>query len=580
MSQIATLHVQITPQFWKSQLGYFIIFLFFASLSVFIFALLRKQFSIQNRAKAENAITEKRIEYYTNISHEFKTPLSLILNPVDELISSHKSSDFARQQGMHIKKNAIYLKRLIDQILDFRKIREGKMQLKVSEINIFEFIREIYLVFLPLANKMKIVFDFECDEENILGYVDVKQLEKIIYNLLSNAFRFTPAEKAVTIYLNLNNPLQQIELRIEDEGVGIDEKELPKIFERFYTNKSSSGIGLFFTREMVLLHHGEINVVNNKKGGASFTVVIPIAKDAYKLEEIEEKNAKQLSFNLQSIDEIETIVSHTSVENIVRQHNTDYIQTVLVVEDNNEMRNYLCSELSNKYKIFEANDGLKGIELAQKHLPSLILCDVNIPGTSGFDLTQTLKENFDTSHIPIIIISGESSDEKLLMGAHCGADEYITKPFNLSYLLTRIEKLILDRKKLRDRFERDAKIQSGLNENISREMVFINKVQDIIKQNLSNPNLNVDFLVNKFGISRTLFFKRMKSTKGFSPNEFLRIVRMKEAANLIATTDKSISEVGNLVGYSDSNYFSKTFKKHFGRTPSEFKLEKSRNNVV
>lgn len=580
MNQIISLPVEITPQFWKSKPGYFLIILFTLGLAALIFVLLKKQISIQNSAKVEKAITEKRIEYYTNISHEFKTPLSLILNPVEELISSNKSSEFARHKGMQIKKNAVYLKRLIDQILDFRKIRAGQMQLKVSEINIFDFLREIYLVFLPLANKMKIVFDYECKNENIKGYVDVKQLEKITYNLLSNAFRFTPAEKAVKLSLKINSTSQQIELCVEDEGEGIGEKELPKIFDRFYNNKFSSGIGLFFIREIVMLHHGEIDAFNNVRGGASFRVRIPVAKEVYTKEEIDDNSVNQISFNLQPVDEIATIVSNSSMIYNVHRHNVDYLQTLLVVDDNDVMRNYLCSELSNKYKIIEANDGLKVMELVKQNLPSLILCDANMNGISGFELTQMIKENFDTSHIPVILLSGDSSDEKRLMGARCGADEFIIKPFDLNYLQTRIEKIILDRKKIRDRYERDSKIQDGLNENISREMVFINTVQDIIKQNLSNPNLNVDFLVDKFGISRTLFFKRMKSAKGYAPNEFIRIVRMKEAAALITSTERSITEIGSMVGYSDSNYFSKTFKKHFGKTPSEFKNEKNRNNSI
>lgn len=580
MKQNIALSIEITAQFWKSKLGYSIIGFFILSIITLFFILIRKQIVIKNKARVEKSITEKRIEYYTNISHEFKTPLSLILNPVEELIQSHKSSDFARQKGMQIKKNATYLKRLIDQILDFRKIREGKMQLKVNEIDLFEFFREIYLVFLPLANKLNIVFDYKCNSENAKGFVDIKQLEKITYNLLSNALRFTPSGKAVTLIVEINSAKKDIEIRIEDEGEGIDEKELEKIFDRFYNSKSSSGIGLFFTREMVLLHHGEIDAFNGKNGGAIFRVRIPIVKDAYTNEEIDIQNVNQISFNLPPVDDIETIVSSSSIAQNIHRHNADYIQSILIVEDNDEMRNYLCSELSDTFKIYEANNGLKGIELAKKHLPSLILSDALMPEMNGFELTQTLKENFDTSHIPIIILSGQSSEEKQLLGINSGADDYITKPFNLNFLEAKIKKLITERKKLRDRFERDAKIQDGLKENVSREMLFINSVQEMIQQNLSNSSLNVDFLVQKMGISRTLFFKRMKSAKGFAPNEFIRIIRMKEAAQLLVTTDKTISEISDLVGYTDSNYFTKTFKKHYGKTPSEFKLEKNRNNYL
>ncbi|HKJ41917.1 MAG TPA: response regulator, partial [Sunxiuqinia sp.] len=540
-----------------------------------------RQIVIQNKVRVEKAITEKRIEYYTNISHEFKTPLSLILSPVEELIQSHKSSDFAKQKGMQIRKNATYLKRLIEQILDFRKIREGKMQLKVSEVNLVEFFREIYLVFLPLANKMGIIFDYDCSMEICMGYVDVRQLEKITYNLVSNAFRYTPSGKEVKLVLNLNPADQKIEMRVEDQGDGIDEQELPKIFDRFYNSKNSSGIGLFFTKEMVNLHHGEIDAYNNEKGGASFRFQIPIAKAAYSDDEINVNSQPQIAFNLKSIDDIEAIVSNRIVAENVHHHVVDYIETILVIEDNDEMRNYLSSELSEKYKVIEAGDGERGIELAKANQPDLILSDVIMPKVNGYDLTQALKENFDTSHIPIILLTGESSEEKQILGAKCGADDFIVKPFNKEYLLTKIEKTIISRKKLRKRFERDMVNQVKQNgSQSSRESEFMSKVQELINLNLSSPDLNVEFLVEKIGISRTLFFKRMKSASGYAPNEYLRIIKMKEAAKLLTTTDKSISEISYAVGFTDSNYFSKTFKKHFGETPSVYKHANIKKSLI
>lgn len=582
MQNEAQLGIQINPPFWKSTIGYILIILI-ASLTITISTIvLYRQFILQNRMRMETALTEKRMEYYTNISHEFKTPLSLILSPVEEIIVSHKSSDFARQKGLQIKKNAIYLKRLIEQILDFRKIREGKMQLKVMEVNLIEFFREIYLVFLPLAKKMDILFEYNHNVDEALGYIDVRQLEKVIYNLLSNAFRFTPAGKHVDLIVKVDTENHSIEIKVVDEGNGIEEQELAKLFERFSNSKSSSGIGLFFTKELVLLHKGEIEAFNNTKGGATFRVSLPTSKSYYSSEEMVGSASSQLAFDLNSIEDIETIISSHGGKEKVHQHVVDYMETILVVEDNEEMRNYLSTELSAAYKIIEADNGADGLELARNYTPDLIISDVIMPKMNGYDLTKTLKEDFITSHIPIILLTGESSDEKKLKGVESGADDYIIKPFNINYLNAKIEKIITQRKKLKKRIEQDlaTKEQPDISAEEGGSSDFMEKVQSLVMENLSKPELNVEFLVEKMGISRTLFFKKMKGVSGYAPNEYLRIVKMKEAARMLTSSDKTISEISNAVGFNDSNYFGKTFKKHFGETPSVYKSNNSKRKMI
>ncbi|MBN1926002.1 MAG: response regulator, partial [Prolixibacteraceae bacterium] len=568
----AELSITIRPSFWQSTTGYTLIILIVLSFVTLISIVLYRQIIIQNKIKIDKTINEKRIEYYTNISHEFKTPLSLILNPVEEIILSHKSSDFAREKGMQIKKNAIYLKRLIEQILDFRKIREGKMQLSVSEVNLIEFFREIYLVFLPLAKKMGILFEYDYSPESYNGFIDIKQMEKITYNLLSNAFRFTSKGKHVLLKITVNEMAEQLKIEVEDEGIGIDEQELPKIFDRFYNSKSSSGIGLFYTRELVNLHKGDITAANNINGGATFTVTIPLSKEKYSESEMLKDNASPLAFDLNSITDIETIVSEGPATEKVHMHIVDHMETILIVEDNNDMRKYLSSELSTMYKILEANNGEEGIEIARKEMPALIISDVVMPLMDGYKMTKTLKSDFDTSHIPIILLTAESSEDNILMGTECGADDFIIKPFQLSYLIAKVEQIIMQRKKLKERYKRDLSENNIAKDTHHRtESVFMEKIQKLIIDNLANPALNVDSLVEEMKISRTLFFKKMKAASGYAPNEYLRMVKMKEAARLIKNTDQSISEIGVAVGFNDSNYFGKTFKKYYGSTPSEYR---------
>jgi signal transduction histidine kinase/ligand-binding sensor domain-containing protein/AraC-like DNA-binding protein len=578
MENIAEMELLILPPFWKSIAGYILIILIVSVLITVSTIVVYRQIIMQNNARVEHALNEKRIEYYTNISHEFKTPLSLILGPVDEIIMNHKSSDFAIKKGLQIKKNAIYLKRLIDQILDFRKMREGKMQLKVSEINIVEFFREIYMVFLPLAQKLGVNFDYSYNIDKYYGFCDMRQLEKVFYNLLSNAFRFTPGGKTVQMQIEIDKESGRLTASVADNGTGIDEQELPHIFDRFYNSKTSTGIGLFFTKEIITLHKGEIGVDNNDAGGATFTIQIPVARNAYVADEIDGITQKRDAFDLNSIDDIEILVSSQQANYKVNHRSADYLETILVVEDNEEMRRYLASELSVKYNVLEAGNGEEGIELARKHMPNLILSDLVMPKIDGYELTRELKETYDTSHIPIILLTGEESDEKKLKGVECGADDYVIKPFNINYLLTKIEKVIVQRKKLKKRLEQDVEDQAAgkISNSLKTDHSFLEKVNELVMNNISDPSLNVDFLVERTKMSRTLFFKKMKSASGYAPNEYLRIIRMKEAARLMSSTDKTVSEISSSVGFNDSNYFSKSFKKHFGETPTEYKLKRSK----
>lgn len=582
MKKTATLDIVITPPFWKSTTGYILIILIVSLLITISTIVVYRQIIMQNKARVEKAINEKRIEYYTNISHEFKTPLSLILSPVEEIIMSHKSSDFARKKGLQIKKNAIYLKRLIDQILDFRKIREGKMQLKVSEMNIIEFFREIYLVFLPLSQRIGVKFDYQYNVDSFFGYCDLHQLEKVFYNLLSNAFRYTPQGREVILKVDVDKENGMLLARVIDAGVGINENELPQIFDRFNNSKNSTGIGLFFTKEIVTLHKGSIDVFNNEKGGATFEVQIPVDPKFYTSEEIDHSVEQRNAFDLNSIDDIEVIISHQSSKEKVVHRGADYLETILVVEDNAEMRDYLVSELSDRYRVIEAEDGQKGIELARTHNPQLIISDIVMPKVDGYELTKTLKDSFETNHIPVILLTAEDSDEKKIQGAECGADDYVTKPFSINYLNAKIEQTISQRKKLKKKieFETEDVKSAEPNDGHKDNNTFIAKVNKLVLDNISDPAMNVEYLVDKMDISRTLFFKKMKAASGYAPNEYLRIIRMQEAARLIVSGDKTISEISNSIGYNDSNYFSKTFKKHFGETPSAYKLNHSKRNVI
>ena len=581
MENESELPIEITPPFWKSTLGYGILTALFLLISSTIIIVGRRQVVMRNENRIEKALNERRIQYYTNISNDFKTPLSLILNPAEEILQSHKSSSLAKDNALIIKKNATYLKRLIEQILEFRKIREGKMQLLVNEINLIEFFREVYLMFLPLAKRMEVTFDYKFNIDAFIGFADIRILEKIVYNLLSNAFRYTPTGRNIQLVVEINNKQNLLSMKVQDDGPGINENDLPKIFDRFYERSSSSGIGLFFTRELVLLHKGEIRAQNNPKRGATFEVSIPVTAESYENTEIAQIRAPQTAFDLNAITDIEMLLANRrKTTDTALQHNQDYFNKVLLVSSDDNLRTYLSLELARDFNVVEANSGSLGVELANERQPDLILCDVNTSDINGFELTKLIKQNFNTSYIPVILLSNIESEETWIDSAECGADELIIKPFNLKYLIIKVSTTIVKWKKLKERFERDLVAEEIKEVPIHVDKQMIDKVQTVIDQNLANPDLNVEFIANTIGISRTLFYKRMKKQSGFAPNQYLNLVRMKEAAHLLSTTNKSVSEISNSVGFADSNYFCKTFKKHYGKTPTTYKQIKTGKGII
>ena len=572
----AVIHVVVLPPWWKTTYAIIAYILVFLGIVYLLGSVVLRQLQLKNQIKLEQENTDNKLRFYTNISHELKTPLTLILGPAEELLSSRNLVPSAKYKAGEIVKNAKRLLELIDQLMDFRKIQKGHLDLKVKQIDITKLFRNIYFSFLPLAEKRKINFVFEPGEEPVTGYVDVEKIEKIVFNLVSNAFKHTPRERSIKLTL-VND--QKFSFAVVDQGKGIDPDELPHIFQRFtlftkseHVTDSSSGIGLSLTKELVTLHKGSIEVESKPGVGSRFTITIPIEIAAYSTDEICEESINRMQI-LDHTNEFigeETNVPEHDPELEKRYAGAD-APKVLIIEDNEDLRNYLYYNLKPLYKVIVAEDGKKGVQVARDEFPDLIICDVMMPEMNGIEVVRCLKMEFNTSHIPIILLTAKSALEHKQEGFEAGADAYITKPFSLKLLKIQIQNLIEQRKKLMQKYGEKVEVAPVELGGTNADQAFLTKVISIIEEHMADPDFNVNAIVDEFGYGRTVFYKKIKAISGYAPNDFIRIIRMKKAASALKNTDLSIAEVSTMIGLNDANYFSRTFKKHFGKTPSEYR---------
>lgn len=566
ISQPLQFAISINPTFLKTPLGYALIGLSAFTVIGFLFNQYKQQIEAKHQMQYTEIIHEKKLKYYTNISHEFKTPLTMILSPVEDIIQHEKASPEIISYATHIRKNATYLLELVEQILDFRKIREEKMPLAVANIDLVDFIKNIFNMFKPLADRSDIDFLLFSAQPEIKGYVDPKIIEKVLFNLLSNAFEHTPANKQIALIINAPQN-GWLELLVRDEGMGIQKKDISRLFERFYRSENSSGLGLFFVKELVNHHRGKIEVESEWQKGTTFVVKLPIGKEAYQASEQANKAPLLAPMVLSKAKGIAI-----KKEELLTQNHYDKL---LIIDDNEEIRTYVSNKFKTDFRVFNAVNGEEGIALAIKEMPDVIICDVMMPVLDGIETTRQLRKNFNTSHIPIILLTANSSDEKRFEGIELGADDYITKPFDFRYLKLKIDSLIQQRKQLRTHFNQAPELSADTLTRSAQDKAFIKQVSDIINENIGKMEFSVELLSKKMNCSRTNFYKKMKGVTGETPHEFIRTIQMKKAALLLKETNHSISDIGYKVGFSDANYFSKAFKKHFGKTPKVYQRQAS-----
>lgn len=527
-------------------------------------------------------INEAKLQFFINISHEIRTPMSLIISPLQKLIATDKDGE--RQKNYYtIYRNAERILRLVNQLMDIRKIDKGQMALKFQEMDIVGFIHDLYNTFEYQAKTKHITLNFQPEIEKLQVWIDPKNFDKVILNILSNAFKFTPENGEINIYLRMgespkaSKALQHyFEIVVEDSGIGIDPAEMGRIFERFYQIRNShnnsnigTGIGLHLSRSLIELHHGTILAESNEgKPGSRFIIRLPLGKEHLTAEEIDEASSN--NYNPVHITTALPTPSPTDEEDVKVRSKTK--RHVLVVEDDEEIRKYICRELASDFHMHECANGKEALAMILKKAPDLIISDIMMSEMDGLTLCRKIKQNVTVNHIPVILLTAKSREEDKLEGLETGADAYLVKPFNIEILRKTVLNLIKSREVLRNSFSGNQIREDKLHKlNVqSPDDKLLNKVMKVINENLSNPDLNVEMIATVVGISRVHLHRKLKELTNQSTRDLIRNVRLKQAASLLGDKYHSITEVARLTGFTNIAYFSTAFKELYGVSPTSY----------
>jgi len=523
---------------------------------------------IQEMAKIAERSNEAKLNFFTGLSHEFKTPITLIMSYVESLIENEKIKGTSLIDEVKlIHKNSNRLLRLINQLLDFRKIEEQKFTLRASNTKIYDFTNEVMTNFKGEAARRNIDFQLTCKNKNLELFIDSGLMDKVYFNLLSNAFKFTPDNGKISISI-IENQDNTVKISFKDSGIGIPENELSNVFNPFFrasnNNKNSSGIGLHLSKEFVFLHHGTIEL--KSKQGSEFVVTLLKGNSHLQPSEIISKAENQNAApNLitDSLD-IEADLNEANVISESEKH------TLLVIEDNIDLVTFFKAKLSNEY-VVHTSDGSDAIEKAMEIVPDIIICDINLVDKDGYEISRELKKDLRSSHIPIIILTAQSNKESVLKGLQSGVDQYLTKPFSLSILKQSISSLLFNREKLRYYYTNNIYRVEPESKFGNQEQSFITKMNDIIKKNVENPKFSVEDLADKLGVSRVQLYRKVKAIIGINISDHINNVKLEKAAELLKSNEMNISEIAYALGFSSPNYFSTAFKNKFGISPKEYK---------
>ena len=555
-------------------------------------------YRLKHEVSVEQQISDIKLRFFTNISHELRTPLTLIAGPVEQVLKNDKLPADAREQLVVVERNTSRMLRLVNQILDFRKIQNKKMKMQVQRVDIVPFVRKVMDNFEAVAEEHRIDFLFQTEKEHLYLWVDADKLEKIVFNLLSNAFKYTPNGKMITMFIREDE--NTVSIGVQDQGIGIAENKKKSLFVRFENlvdknlfNQASTGIGLSLVKELVEMHKATISVDSRLGEGSCFKVDFLKGKEHYDKEAefiLEDTDAParmgQVVDIANSSIQSETLVADDSEnsedvyeEDAAKEENSK--ELMLLVEDNQELREFLRSIFSPMYRVVEAADGREGANKALKYLPDIIISDVMMPEKDGIEMTRELRADMTTSHIPIILLTAKTTIESKLEGLEYGADDYIT----------------IQRKKLQS-FYRDSLMhihisagqedvpvatdvpsaEEGTPETVSatlemspNDRKFMDKLVELMEQNMDNGELVVDDLVRELAVSRSVFFKKLKTLTGLAPIEFIKEMRIKRATQLIETGEFNMTQISYMVGINDPRYFSKCFKAQVGMTPTEYR---------
>lgn len=566
------LEIVVVPPFWQTYWAFLVYAALLIAALYFTFRLMKNFNSLRNRIQVEKQLTEYKLVFFTNISHEFRTPLTLIQGGLEKIKTGGK---IPKEMAYSIKimdKSTQRMLRLINQLLEFRKMQNNKLALSLEETDVIAFFYEIFLSFKDTAESKNMDFKFLPSVETHKMFIDKGNLDKVAYNILSNAFKYTPSGGKVIFSIMIDETKKSLVISVADTGVGIPKEKRSELFKRFMQSNfsgNSVGIGLHLTHELVNVHKGTIAYEENPGGGSVFTVSVPTAPGSYEEKDFLIPHNVLLEEEAQHKEALPTVTSEETDATLPADPLNR--RKILIIEDDNDIREFLQNEIGQYFEVAAESDGLSGLERARTYDADLIVCDVLMPGLTGFEVTRQLKNDFDTSHIPIILLTAMSSADSHLEGVESGADAYITKPFSPKLLLAQVFKLIEQRDKLRDKFSKDPGMLHPAICTTDRDKEFVDKLQSLLEQQLDNDQLNVDEMATMMGLGRTVFYRKVRGLTGYSPNEYIRIIRMKKAAELLLEDRLTVSEISYKVGINDPLYFSKCFKQQFGVAPTVYR---------
>jgi len=568
---------------WWAKLSYFVLFALIAwGITWFISEKIRHKNELLHREHAEQ-ISEAKLQFFINVSHEIRTPMTLIMGPLEKLLMKDNPT-VLHNTYLLIYRNAQRILRLINQLMDVRKIDKNQMQLKFRETDMVGFVQDIMKSFEYAAQIKNIDFSFNPEVPALKVWVDLNNFDKVVFNVLSNAFKFTNAQGEITVKLTTgtdvskNGPLRDyFEIRIIDSGIGIDEEKIEKIFERFYqidnelTNSNfGTGIGLHLARSLVELQHGIIYAENRTdRTGSCFVIRMPLGNNHLRADEIEiiSENKPMETFAYSRKEDLFDINIEPDMEIAVRSK-TKY--RVLIVDDEKEINDYVKAELDPLYKVSQASNGREALEYVLAKKPNLVISDVMMPEMDGITLCRKIKSNVNVNYIPVILLTAKSDDKDLAIGLDIDADAYIVKPFNPEILKKTVSSLLSNRERLKDKFhtQLEGKIESI--ELKAFDDVLMEKIVKIINDNLSNPKLNVEMLGSSVGFSRVHIHRKLKELTGQSARDFIRTIRLEQAKKLLRQKKLTISQVADAVGFTSLSHFSASFKEYYGISPKEY----------
>lgn len=579
LHSVRKLAITILPPWWRSWWAYTIYVILGIVFLIFILRLIFFMMKMKNDIYIEQKLSELKIKFFTNISHELRTPLTLIKGPIQELKEREKLSPKGQQYVELMEKNTNQMLQLVNQILDFRKIQNGKMRLHISQVDLNEMMTSFHKEFRILSEENEISFSIHPADEPIFVWADKEQLGTVIRNILSNAFKFTPSGGSIFITTGVTEDGKRCFVRVEDTGIGIPQNKLTEIFERFSQGENAkkayyqgTGIGLALSKEIINLHHGEITAESKQQQGSTFVIELLLGKEHFKSSEVDFYVSDSDSISRTPSDNSKTTTDISVEENEMDSS----LPSLLLVEDNKDLCDLIKLQLEDKFNVYVANNGVEGLKKIHLYHPDIVVTDQMMPEMDGMEMLQCIRKDFQISHIPVIILTAKNNDEAKTKAISMGANAYITKPFSKEYLIARVEQLLKERKLFREKVWNNTEDEDADNYGqylVKKDVQLLEKIHQVIEENLDNSDFNIDTIAANIGLSRSAFFKKLKSLTGLAPVDLVKEIRLNKSIELIKNSDLSISEIAFAVGFKDSSYYSKCFRKKYNQTPREYMNE-------